>query len=361
MKRVPLLIMGAGKVGRALVRQLLEAAAIHEERDGLRPVVVAWCDRTGAVVDTDGLGPETLRATETAKAAGTPLAETPAGYHQDDLAAIVDVAGTDGCIVVDVTAGDETIPALELALRRGYAAVTANKVPLTAAQSTFERLVGSGRFRYESTVGSAVPVIEALRGLLRANDRIDAIEGALSGTLGFICTGLEAGRPFSALVAEAHERGYTEPDPRVDLGGMDVARKGLILARTMGWRLEQADVAVSSLVPPELTGLPVGEFMARLPQLDADFSTRAAAAAVEGKVLRYLAQLRDGRVTVGLQPVSRDTALGRLRGNDNLVAFHTRYYPDEPLVLQGRGAGVDAAAAGAHADLVALAQGALTR
>lgn len=356
MRRVPLVILGAGKVGRALVRQMLEAAQVHQERDGLTLPVVAWCDRDGAVVDGEGLGPEMLRATESLKAKGVPLADTPAGYRQGDLKAIVDVAGTDGCIVVDVTASADTIPALELALKRGYGAVTANKVPLTVDQDTFDRLAGSGRLRYESTVGSAVPVIESLYGLLRANDRIDTLRGALSGTLGFLCTGLQAGQPFSALVQEALARGYTEPDPRLDLGGLDVARKALILARTMGWRLEMARVAVTSLVPAELASLPQDRFMARLPELDQALAERVAAAAAGGQVLRYVAELTDGRVTVGMQPVPLESALGRLRGNDNLVAFHTRYYPDEPLVLQGRGAGVEAAAAGVHADIITLSR-----
>ncbi len=171
IKRIPLLIFGAGKVGRALVRQLIEATPLHAERDGLGFHVVAWCDSDGAVVDPDGIGPELLQAISANKASGVPLAALPVGYPQNDLVAIVDVAGVDGCIVADVTATSATVPALELALRRGYAAATANKVPLTGPQATFDRLVGSRRLRYESTVGSAVPVIEALHGLLRAADR----------------------------------------------------------------------------------------------------------------------------------------------------------------------------------------------
>jgi homoserine dehydrogenase len=355
MQRVPLIIFGAGNVGRALVRQVLDAASLHEQRDGIKLSIVAWCDSAGAVVDPDGLGPETLRATETAKSRGVPLADTPAGYQQGDLTAIVDVAGSDGCIIADVTAGPATVPALESALRMGYGVATANKVPLTLDQATFDRLASNRRFLYESTVGSAVPVIEALHGLLRAADRIDMIRGALSGTLGFLCTGLQAGQPFGGLVREALRRGYTEPDPRIDLGGMDVARKALILARTMGWRLEMHDVAVSSLVPAELAGLPQAEFMAHLDKLDASFAGRVAEAARDGKVLRFVGELAAGKATVGLQALAQDTALGRLRGNDNLVAFHTHYYPDEPLVVQGRGAGVDAAAAGVHSDIIALA------
>ncbi len=357
MKRVPLLIFGAGKVGRALVRQLIESAGVHEQRDGLNLAPVAWCDTSGAAVNPDGLGPETLRAIDLAKEQGIAIADAPVGYtHGGDLSAIVDIAGTDGCIVADVTATADTVPALELALKRGYAAATANKIPLTLDQATFDRMVGSGRFRYESTVGSAVPVIEALQGVLRANDRIDTVRGALSGTLGFIFTGLQAGQAFSFLVRDAWFRGYTEPDPRVDLGGQDVARKALILARTMGWRLEMADVALTTLVPSALAGLSLDEFMERLPERDTAFAEQASAAAAEGKAWRYVAELAEGRVTCGPAALPLDTALGRLRGNDNLVAFHTRYYPDTPLVLQGRGAGVEAAAAGVHSDIVALGQ-----
>jgi homoserine dehydrogenase len=361
MQRVPLIIFGAGRVGRALVRQLVESSELHRRRDDVDLQVVAWCDRDGALVDDDGLGPEALRAASALKEGGSRLADTPLGYRQNDLRAIVDVAGTDGCVVADVTASGDTVPALALALQRGYGAATANKVPLSGPQETFDQLTGSegfhsGRFRYESTVGSAVPVIESTLGLLRAADRVDTVRGALSGTLGFLFTGLQAGGLFSALVAEALQRGYTEPDPRADLGGLDVARKALILARTLGWRLELQDVELESLVPPALADLPLHEFMARLPELDVAFAARVATAQSQGHVLRYVAEIEGGQVRVGRQAVAADSPIGRLRGNDNLVAFNTRYYPDEPLVLQGRGAGVDAAAAGVHADIVALAK-----
>jgi homoserine dehydrogenase len=356
MQRIPLIIFGAGRVGRALVRQLVESGELHRRRDGLDLQVVAWCDHDGAIVDDNGLGPEALRAAGALKEGGARLAETPQGYRQDDLKAIVDVAGTDGCVVADVTATDETVPALELALQRGYGAATANKLPLSGPQEIFDRLTCRGRFRYESTVGSAVPVIEATLGLLRAADRVDAVRGALSGTLGFLFTGLQAGGLFSVLVAEALQRGYTEPDPRADLSGLDVARKALILARTLGWRLELQDVELESLAPPALADLSLHEFIACLAELDAEFGAAVAAAGAQRRVLRYVAEIAGGQVRVGRQAVAADSPIGRLRGNDNLVAFHTRYYPDEPLVLQGRGAGVDAAAAGVHADIVALAK-----
>jgi homoserine dehydrogenase len=351
-----LIIFGAGKVGRALVKQLLDSAGLHAERDGLAFRVAAWCDSDGAIVDEKGLWPETLRAALEAKADGTPFARTEYGSPQRDLTAIVDVAAQDGTVVVDVTATDTTVPALLFALERGYSATTANKVPLTGPQAVFDSLTRSGRFRYESTVGSAVPVIEATLGLMRANDEIRAIRGALSGTLGFLFTGLQAGRPFSELVREAMARGYSEPDPRIDLGGLDVARKALILARTIGWQMELLDVKVQSLVPYDLAGLPLEAFLERMGELDEEFAEQTREAAGNGATLRYAAELKEGRATVGIQAAPLDSALGLLKGNDNLVAYHTRYYPDTPLVLQGRGAGVDAAAAGVHADIVALAK-----
>jgi homoserine dehydrogenase len=357
MRRVPLVILGAGNVGRALVRQLVEAAPEHARRQGLEFAVVAWADSTGAVVDEDGIPADRLAALDAAKAGGVALADTEWGGSQGDPRAVVDVAGTDGCIVADVTASGLTVPALLLARQRGYGVALANKRPLAGAQATFDALTAGRGARYESTVGSAVPIIETARALVRAADRVDRVQGALSGTLGFLCTGLEAGQPFSELVTEAMRRGYTEPDPRIDLSGMDVARKALILARTLGWRLELADIPVRSLTPDHLAALPLAGFLAQAPSLDAGYRAQAAEAAAQGKVLRYVAELADGRAAVGLQAVPADTALGRLRGNDNLVAFHTRYYPDTPLVLQGRGAGFDAAASGVHSDIVAATDG----
>ena len=164
--------------------------------------MVAWCDSDGAAVDERGLSAADLQAIAAAKAAGAVFPNAQPGY-QPDLDAIVDVAGADGCIVADVTASDATTSALALALRRGYGAVIANKIPLVGPQAVFDTLTGSRSFRYETTVGSAVPVIEATLGLVRAADQVDVVRGVLSGTLGFISTGLQAGQPFSALVSEA--------------------------------------------------------------------------------------------------------------------------------------------------------------
>ena len=193
--------------------------------------------------------------------------------------------------------------------------------------------------------------------LVSAQDRVQRISGCPSGSLGFITSGLQAGEPFSSVTARAKQLGYTEPDPRDDLGGVDVARKALILARCLGMQLELDQVAVEPLYPPELASLSVADFMAALPSLDASFTQRVAAAAAAGKVLRYAASVdpATSSLTVGLKEVPASSPLGTLSGSDNLVEIYTRWYADNPLVLRGAGAGASATATGVLADMIDLA------
>ncbi len=300
------------------------------------------------------------------KAQGGRFADHALGGPQNDLAAIIDIAGRPGAVVVDCTATAETAPVLLYALAKKYKVVLANKKPLTVEQEVYDRLTRAGgtygagvrhlgRVRWETTCGAALPVIVTLNRLVASGDPVRRIAGTFSGTLGYVMSGLQAGQPFSAVVREAHRLGYTEPDPRDDLGGVDVARKALILARGLGWQLDLQDVQVRGLYPPELERLSVAEFLAALPQLDMEFRDRVDAAAAEGKVLRFAATLEDGRCRVGPTVVAADSPLGRLTGTDNLVEFYTRWYDPNPLVIQGRGAGVEVTAAGVLSDIVELA------
>jgi homoserine dehydrogenase len=270
-------------------------------------------------------------------------------------------------IVVDCSASDATVPALLLAARELHV-VSANKRPFAdtpmATFSSLARTTSSpARVRYESTVGAGLPVIAALSRLISAHDEVRAISGCLSGSLGYITTGLQAGEPFSAVVRRAKGLGYTEPDPRDDLSGTDVARKAVILARTLGMAVELGDVQIEPLCPPNLAALPREDFMAKLPLLDAGFASRAAAAAADGKVLRYVAKVQPptrsggarGRLTVGLVGVPLSSPLGGLSGTDNLVEVSTEVYATTPLVLRGAGAGAGATASGVLSDMVELA------
>ena len=167
-------------------------------------------------------------------------------------------------------------------------------------------------------------------------------------------TGLQDGQPLSDVVRVAKASGFTEPDPRDDLNGMDVARKALILARLSGWRMELKDVAVESMVPQTMAGLDTAAFMDQLGSLDADMACRLEETAAAGCRLRYVASAKDGQLTVGLKAVGPDSALFHLRGTDNLVSVKTKWYDENDLVIQGRGAGFDATAAGVLADLLSF-------
>ena len=212
--------------------------------------------------------------------------------------------------------------------------------------------------RYEATVGAGLPVLDTIDKLHEAGDTIERVEGCLSGTLGFLMQQLEEDVPFSEAVRRAHARGYTEPDPREDLSGMDVARKGLILARTLGHRLELADVAVEALFPPELSDDDPARFIANLTALDAERRAQVLAARAAGQALRYVAKVgQDGAVQVGLQAVPAAAPAGRLRGTDNQIVFYTARYRQNPLVVTGPGAGADVTAAGVLNDILAIARG----
>jgi homoserine dehydrogenase len=369
MRELPVIVFGVGGVGRALLRQIVEHRAFHALQYGLYLKLLAVCDSDGAVIEPSaGLDDDLLREVIAAKAAGQRLAQHPQGGAQADLAGIVDIAGRAGCVVVDCTASAATIPALLYALDQRYKLVLANKKPLTLDQEVYDRLTSAGgtadghapvrhlgHTRWETTVGAALPVIATLNRLVSSGDEVQRIAGTFSGTLGYVMSGLQAGEAFSAVVREAHRLGYTEPDPRDDLGGVDVARKALILARGLGWRLSLDDVQVEGLYPAAMSHLSVAEFMDALPELDAHFQAQVAEASARGMALRYAAQVADGACRVGPTLVPANTPLGRLSGTDNLVEFTTRWYTPNPLVIQGRGAGVDATAAGVLSDIIELA------
>ena len=370
MQNVPVILLGAGGVGSALIKQIVANRPLHAAAYGIESALQAICDREGAVIALDaGLDDPTLLDIVDYKARKGHLAMYGQGGPQNDLAAIIDIAGRMGAIVVDCTASETTVPALLYALERKYRVVLANKKPLTMDQEVYDRLTRAGatagshsiqrqpRTRWETTCGAGLPIIVTLNRLIAAGDPVARIAGAFSGTLGFVTAGLQQGQPFSTVVREAYDLGYTEPDPRDDLGGVDVARKALILARGLGWRLEMSDIAVTGLYPQSMSNLSVSEFMAALPELDHHFRTMVDEAAAVNKVLRYVATIADGHCTVGTQAVDANSPLGRLQGTDNLVEFHTRWYQPAPLVVQGRGAGTDATAAGILAEMVELAAG----
>lgn len=363
MNRLPIVVLGLGSVGRSLVRQIIQNRPLHASAYDLCLDIQAVSDSSGHIAPAgDVLSDAELAAILMAKEAGTALAAQDRGHAATSAEAIVEAQGGCCTIFADCSAADETADALVQAVAGDSCIVLANKKPLTQGQAIYDRLTrtpeGVRRMscsRWEATVGAGLPIIATLQRLCSSGDQVESIAGSFSGTLGYVMTGLQAGQPFSEVVREAHARGYTEPDPRDDLSGLDVARKALILARGSGYRLELADVAVTGLYPDDLAALSVADFMDALPQLDAEMARTCAQAQAQDSCLRYVASVSEGALSVGPRMVPLDSPLGQLSGTDNLVQFTSQWYTPLPLVIQGRGAGVEATAAGVLSDIVELA------
>ncbi|MBP6473002.1 MAG: homoserine dehydrogenase [Chloroflexi bacterium] len=348
MKHIPVLLLGAGGVGSAVLRQIVDGRSPMLARNHVHFDVVAVCDSQSWQLQPGGLSDDQLRDIVARKAQGQAVGEKRPSTLQ--ILNLLAEAGLEQVIVVDVTAVSGLEPTLNRALELGYGVVLANKKVFAGPWATAQRYFHHPRIRHESTVGGGQPVIATLRYLLDTNDPIHEIKGQLSGTLGFICQQLDQGVAFSTAVAEAKTRGYTEPDPREDLGGLDVMRKVMILGRMAGWPLETGDITVESLYTPDLANLSVPDFMAQVAVLDEVMAQRVAAAQANRQVLRYLAQVREGKGVVGLTAVPAGSALANLK----FISFRTGRYDDEPLMICGKGAGVEMTAAGVIGDMLAL-------
>lgn len=353
MRRIPVLQIGFGGVGQVLVEQVLHFNERLGGRYGFRFAYIGLADSQGALVADDRIPPATLLQALATKRAGGSLSDVPEGGPLNDWRNLLTPSP---CLLIDVTAQGGAEDALVAAVDQGHRVVLANKKPLCADLSIFRALTGEGRTRYEATVGAGLPIISTLRSLLETGDTIRRIEGCFSGTLGFLMTQLESGVAFSEAVRDARQRGWTEPDPRDDLSGTDVARKALILARTSGFSFELTDVSVESLSSAALAELSVDQFMDQLPSLDERYRQQWAAVLDQGQTLRYVAEVTSNRLSVGLASVSPDTPIGSLRGPDNLVVWHTQRYAERPLSVRGPGAGTEVTASGALNDMLLFAR-----
>jgi homoserine dehydrogenase len=346
MRTIPVLQIGVGGVGRALAKQVLQFNQHIAKRYDLQFTYVGLVDRAGAVVKVD---PSILADVIEVKRTGGTLGDLPAGQPLHDWRALLP---STPCIVVDVTAQDGIETALAQAVTDGHRVVLANKKPLCASYDLFTTLTEGQRTHYEATVGAGLPVIATLRSLLDTGDVVQSIEGCLSGTLGFLMSQLEKGVGFADAVIDAQQRGWTEPDPRDDLNGIDVARKALILARTCGFTAELSDIEVESLYPASLATVSLEAFVAQLPTLNDGYRDRLDAAAGEGTTLRYVARIAADGQQVGVKNVAPDSPTGALRGPDNLVVYRTQRYNERPLSIAGPGAGTEVTASAVLADMV---------
>lgn len=349
--RTDVVLLGFGRVGRALADQI---AAPHGQR-AVR--VVGLLDRSGYVFEPRGLSRRRLLELAREKDRGALL--TSLGGTSSSAAEALTMMASHAVsrpVLVDVTS-QETSDLLRTAVGHGFDVVMANKKPVAASWDSYAALMHAAatagrQIKHEATVGAGLPIIDTYHKLVETGDRVRRIEGAVSGTLMYIASAVSSGKPFSQAVREAVELGYAEPDPREDLSGQDAARKVLILARLMGYRGPAA--IPENLVPLPLRKLTLAQFMAKLPSLDAGWAARTAREAARGRVLRYVVAATPTSVSARLVSVPKDSPVGALQGTRNLVAFTTRRYSKEPLVISGPGAGPAVTAAGILNDVYGL-------
>jgi bifunctional aspartokinase / homoserine dehydrogenase 1 len=356
-----LTLLGFGQIGRELARQLAAQDKQLHSQLGADIKVIAIADRSGVKVKEKGFGATALERLASHKESGARFFDRGAlsvKEMSEMLQRELWLLPSRRPILVDLTS-DETAPLIEEALQHGFNVVLANKKPLAIAQVDFDRMFQIARdndvaLRYEATAGAGLPVLDTLEKLQSSGDRVEQILGCFSGTLGFIMTALEDGLPFSEAVRNAWKLGYTEPDPRDDLSGKDVARKALILTRTLGRRAEMEQIDLEPLFPDELSDADPAKFIANLAALDDTFLKRVTKARAEKKVLRYAAKIARGGIRVGIEAVAEASPMGRLRGTDNQVAIYSKRYKTNPLVVTGPGAGAAVTAAGVLNDIVAI-------
>ena len=365
MRPITFIHLGIGTVGGAVVEQTIANRERWRRSFGLDVRVGALVGREDALVaEGDELPDDDAMSVVAARRGGTGWRDLELGRATLDLprAVLERFAAAGPTIVLDAAAGEDTAALDARAIELGAGVVLSNKAPLAMplANPTSAALCAAAtprrRLRYEATCGAGLPVISTLRALLDTGDRVREIRGMLSGTLGAIFSDVAAGRSFSEAVRTAKERGYTEPDPRDDLSGLDVARKALILARTIGRWVDLDEIAVENLVPEELQTGSVQEFLARVGEADAPMADRGAQASASGKVLKYVAAVTpDAPLAVGVQAIETVGVLGTLQGPENIISIRTERYDAYPLNVTGPGAGAAVTAAGMLADALALA------
>ncbi len=348
-KTLHVFCLGTGNIGTTLFRQLKEHQGFLEEHNGIQVKVAGISNTRKMVFDANGLSLDNWKAEMEFSAEAAELELFVARMKEMNLP---------NAVFIDNTASPKPIAFYEGIFKSNISIVTCNKIGNSGSYAQYKKFKDAARshgvdFYYETNVGAGLPIIRTLKDLMVSGDRILKIEAILSGTISFIFNNFKGEASFHDVVKEAQEKGYTEPDPRDDLSGLDFMRKMLILARDAGYSLEAADVQLENMLPQAaLDAGSVTEFYAALKAEDAYFNAIKTASESNGKVLRYIGKLENGQVSITLQQVGANHAFYSLSGSDNVISFTTERYKERPLVVKGPGAGAEVTAAGVFADLV---------
>jgi aspartokinase/homoserine dehydrogenase 1 len=351
-KTISIGLVGSGNVGATLLKQLEKQADRLAEQFNIDLRVRAIARSRKMLLGDRRLDLATWEDDFDAAAVDTDLDAFERHVNPDHMP---------HAVIIDCTASEKIAAMYPGWLARGIHVITPNKKAFSSDFASYSALQaaadkGSSHYFYETTVGAALPIINTLCDLIYTGDEVRSIRGIFSGTLAYLFNVYDGTRPFSAIVREAKESGYTEPDPRDDLSGMDVARKLTILARELGQNIEIGDFPVQSLVPEALRECSIEEYLERLPEYDDEIDALFRKAAAENKQLRYIAALdAAGNASVGLDAVDEDHPFCNINLTDNIVQFETERYSANPLVIQGPGAGPEVTAAGVFSDLLRLA------
>ena len=351
-KEIFLYIAGVGTVGGHLVQQIRQQREDLMTHHGLKVNVVGVLNSHKMLFDEQGIDLDDVKGT--LERNGVPL-------HLDGFLQHLSTLNLRNSIFVDCTASAAVAGIYENVLQSFVSVVTANKIACSGSYESYRRLQDLPRargvkFLYETNVGAGLPVIKTINELVLSGDKIVTLEAVLSGTLNFIFNTISETVPMSEAIKTAKEKGFSEPDPRVDLSGVDVLRKILILARECGYPLEKTDVEVNAFLPQSCFDTPtIDLFFDEVRKLDAGFETRRKALYDAGKRWRFVASLHNGKATVGLQEVNSAHPFFHLQGSDNIITLYTERYSTQPIVIKGAGAGAAVTAAGVFGDIIRIA------